>query len=108
MKLIYIIKIVFLLSLNFISPVHLLAQDYEKENSLSALIDATSKVNVIYKNKNEYTESVRRYREILSKVKSIKYETLNLNDQVDYDLLVSHIKTRIFEYDTIKLYTLQL
>ena len=106
MKLIYIIKIVFLLSLNFISPVHLLAQDYEKENSLSALIDATSKVNVIYKNKNEYTESVRRYREILSKVKSIKYETLNLNDQVDYDLLVSHIKTRIFEYDTIKLYTL--
>ena len=106
MKLIYIIKIVFLLSLNFISPMHLLAQDYEKENSLSALIDATSKVNVIYKNKNEYTESVRRYREILSKVKSIKYETLNLNDQVDYDLLVSHIKTRIFEYDTIKLYTL--
>ena len=106
MKLIYIIKIVFLLSLNFISPVHLLAQDHEKENSLSALIDATSKVNVIYKNKNEYTESVRRYREILSKVKSIKYETLNLNDQVDYDLLVSHIKTRIFEYDTIKLYTL--
>ena len=106
MKLIYIIKFVFLLSLNFISPMHLLAQDYEKENSLSALIDATSKVNVIYKNKNEYTESVRRYREILSKVKSIKYETLNLNDQVDYDLLVSHIKTRIFEYDTIKLYTL--
>tara|TARA_B100002019_G_C21244891_1_gene587741 strand:- start:228 stop:1847 length:1620 start_codon:yes stop_codon:yes gene_type:complete len=86
--------------------VHLLAQDHEKENSLSELIDATSKVNVIYKNKNEYTESVRRYREILSKVKSIKYETLNLNDQVDYDLLVSHIKTRIFEYDTIKLYTL--
>ena len=106
MKLIYIIKIVFLLSLNFISPVYLLAQDHEKENSLSALIDATSKVNVIYKNKNEYTESVRRYREILSKVKSIKYETLNLNDQVDYDLLVPHIKTRIFEYDTIKLYTL--
>ena len=106
MKLIYIIKIVFLLSFNSISPVHLLAQDHEKENSLSELIDATSKVNVIYKNKNEYTESVRRYREILSKVKSIKYETLNLNDQVDYDLLVSHIKTRIFEYDTIKLYTL--
>ena len=106
MKLIYIIKIVFLLPLNFISPVHLLAQDYEKENSLSALIDATSKVNVIYKNKNEYTESVRRYREILSKAKLIKYETLNLNDQVDYDLLISHIKTRIFEYDTIKLYTL--
>ena len=31
---------------------------------------------------------------------------MSLNDQVDYDLLISHVKTKIFEYETIKLYTL--
>ena len=106
MKVIYIIKIAFLLSSSFVFPVQVLAQEYAKENLLSALIDATSKVKIIYKNKKEYSEAVTRYREILSSAQSIEYETLNLDDQVDYDLLISHIKTKIFEYDTIKLYTL--
>jgi len=106
MKVIYIIKIAFLLSSSFVFPVQVLAQEHAKENSLSALIDATSKVKIIYKNKKEYSEAVTRYREILSSAQSIEYETLNLDDQVDYDLLISHIKTKIFEYDTIKLYTL--
>ena len=106
MKVIYIIKIAFLLSSSFVFPVQVLAQEHAKENSLSALIDATSKVKIIYKNKIEYSEAVTRYREILSSAQSIEYETLNLDDQVDYDLLISHIKTKIFEYDTIKLYTL--
>ena len=106
MKVIYIIKIAFLLSSSFVFTVQVLAQEHAKENSLSALIDATSKVKIIYKNKIEYSEAVTRYREILSSAQSIEYETLNLDDQVDYDLLISHIKTKIFEYDTIKLYTL--
>ena len=106
MKVIYIIKIAFLLSSSFDFPVQVLAQEHAKENSLSALIDATSKVKIIYKNKKEYSEAVKRYREILSSAESIEYETLNLDDQVDYDLLISYIKTKIFEYDTIKLYTL--
>ena len=106
MKVIYIIKIAFLLSSSFVFPVQVLAQEYAKENLLSALIDATSKVKIIYKNKKEYSEAVTRYREILSSAQSLDYETLNLDDQVDYDLLISHIKTKIFEYDTIKLYTL--
>ena len=106
MKVIYIIKIAFLLSSSFVFPVQVLAQEHAKENSLSALIDATSKVKIIYKNKKEYSEAVTRYREILSSAQSIEYETLNLDDQVDYDLLISYIKTKIFEYDTIKLYTL--
>ena len=106
MKVIYIIKIAFLLSSSFVFPVQVLAQEYAKENLLSALIDATSKVKIIYKNKKEYSEAVTRYREILSSAQSIEYETLNLDDQVDYDLLISYIKTKIFEYDTIKLYTL--
>ena len=106
MKVIYIIKIAFLLSSSFVFPVQVLAQEHAKENSLSALIDATSKVKIIYKNKKEYSEAVTRYREILSSAQSIEYEKLNLDDQVDYDLLISYIKTKIFEYDTIKLYTL--
>ena len=106
MKVIYIIKIAFLLSSSFVFPVQVLAQEHAKENSLSALIDATSKVKIIYKNKKEYSEAVTRYREILSSAQSIEFETLNLDDQVDYDLLISYIKTKIFEYDTIKLYTL--
>ena len=106
MKVIYNIKIAFLLSSTFVFLVQVLAQENAKENSLSALIDATSKVKVIYKDKKEYSEAVRRYREILSNAQAIEYESLNLDDQVDYDLLISHIKTKIFEYDTIKLYTL--
>tara|TARA_B100001027_G_scaffold178066_1_gene129353 strand:- start:428 stop:601 length:174 start_codon:yes stop_codon:yes gene_type:complete len=49
MKVIYIIKIAFLLSSSFVFPVQVLAQEHAKENSLSALIDATSKVKIILK-----------------------------------------------------------
>ena len=106
MRIFYLSKIVFLFFLNFVFLVQPKAQEDAIENSLTALIDATSEIRVTTKNKKEYSEAVRQYKDILSSVRSIQYETLSLNDQVDYDLLISHVKTKIFEYETIKLYTL--
>ena len=106
MRIFYLSKIIFFFFSNFVFLVEAKAQEDAIENSLTALIDATSEIRVTTKNKKEYSAAVRQYKDILSSARSIQYETLSLNDQVDYDLLISHVKTKIFEYETIKLYTL--
>ena len=97
MRIFYLNKIVFFFFLNFVFFAQTKAQEDAIENSLTALIDATSEIRVTTKNKKEYSAAVRQYKDILSSARSIQYETLSLNDQVDYDLLISHVKTKIFE-----------
>ena len=44
------------------------------------------------------------YRSVLEKVKRIDRARLGLDDQVDHDLLVAHVRTRLFEMETLRLH----
>ncbi|MDP6578540.1 MAG: DUF885 family protein [Candidatus Marinimicrobia bacterium] len=82
----------------------LIAGDREDSEELHSLIDRALEVFVPTKSEKEYQEAVEHYKSILNEIESIDYTVLSLDDQVDYDLLVAHLKTRIFEYDIIELY----
>lgn len=44
------------------------------------------------------------YRAVLEDAKRIDRTRLNLDDQVDHDLLISHVRTRLFEMETLRLH----
>jgi uncharacterized protein (DUF885 family) len=44
------------------------------------------------------------YRAVLEKARRIDRSRLGLDDQVDYDLLVAHVRTRLFEMETVRLH----
>jgi uncharacterized protein (DUF885 family) len=44
------------------------------------------------------------YRGLLDEAKRIDQGRLNLDDQVDHDLLIAHLRTRLFEMETIRLH----
>jgi hypothetical protein len=44
------------------------------------------------------------YRAVLDKLKGVDRERLSLDDQVDHDLLVAHLRTRLFEMETLRLH----
>ena len=44
------------------------------------------------------------YRSVLEKLKQIDRARLGLDDQVDHDLLVAHVRTRLFEMETLRLH----
>jgi uncharacterized protein (DUF885 family) len=52
----------------------------------------------------DYTAAAADYRGVLDKVKGIDRERLSLDDQVDHDLLVAHLRTRLFEMETLRLH----
>ncbi|OYZ16558.1 MAG: hypothetical protein B7Y35_01065 [Sphingomonadales bacterium 28-64-96] len=44
------------------------------------------------------------YRAVLGEAQRIDRTRLNLDDQVDHDLLIAHVRTRLFEMETIRLH----
>ncbi len=44
------------------------------------------------------------YRAVLEEAKRIDRTRLNLDDQVDHDLLIAHVRTRLFEMETLRLH----
>lgn len=79
------------------------ASDAER---LHALIDEAAAIRVESRDDAGYSAAAERYRQVLTALEEVDYERLGLDDQVDHDLLVSHARTRIFEYDELKLHTL--
>jgi uncharacterized protein (DUF885 family) len=51
-----------------------------------------------------FTAAADTYRSVLDKVKRIDRDRLGLDDQVDYDLLLAHVRTRLFEMETLRLH----
>jgi uncharacterized protein (DUF885 family) len=51
-----------------------------------------------------FTAAGDAYREVLDKAHAIERARLGLDDQVDHDLLVAHVRTRLFEMETIRLH----
>ena len=49
-----------------------------------------------------YAAAAASWRGILDELKGVDRAALGLDDQVDYDLLESHAKTRLYELDVLK------
>lgn len=54
----------------------------------------------------EYQAALADYKEILAGLERIDRAALGLDDQVDYDLLMGEVRTKIFEVETVELYKL--
>jgi uncharacterized protein (DUF885 family) len=52
----------------------------------------------------DHSAAAAAYRGVLDKLKGIDRERLSLDDQVDHDLLVAHLRTRLFEMETLRLH----
>ncbi len=74
---------------------------------LSGLIEESLAVRVQSRAAEEYAAAVATYRSVLRRLDALERDSLSLDDQVDYDLLRGHLRTRIFEYAEIELFRLQ-
>lgn len=82
------------------------AQTNEDSVKLSELVSEVSRISVPTKSESEYRSALETYKDIENRLQVVDYERLDLDDQVDYDLLKSHLKTNIYEIDTVELYKL--
>ncbi len=71
---------------------------------LHALIERALAIEPETRLEADYLLAAEEYRQVLAEVEGIDYDALSLDDQVDLELLVAHVRTRIFEYEDLKLY----
>jgi uncharacterized protein (DUF885 family) len=72
--------------------------------ALEALIADALGVNAGEPGTPGFAAAAGAYRDVLEKALAIDRARLGLDDQVDYDLLVAHVRTRLFEMETIRLH----
>ncbi|WP_158512710.1 DUF885 family protein [Sphingobium sp. SYK-6] len=51
-----------------------------------------------------FAAAAEAYRGVLAKARQIDRDRLGLDDQVDHDLLIAHVRTRLFEMETLRLH----
>ncbi len=71
---------------------------------LQGLVSEALAVSVRTRAADEYRDAAARFRDILERLASIDREGLGLDDQVDHELLEAHLRTRIFEYEELRLH----
>lgn len=71
---------------------------------LQQLVREALSVDLSTRSPEQYRAASESYRELLSRLSEVEYRRLGLDDQVDYSLLESHLRTRIFEIDTVGLH----
>jgi uncharacterized protein (DUF885 family) len=79
-------------------------QPVSSPHVLEALIAEALAVSAGEPGTPAFTAAADAYRGVLEKATAIDRGRLGLDDQVDYDLLVAHVRTRLFEMDTIRLH----
>ncbi len=74
---------------------------------LDDLIAEALAVRVETRAASEYAAAAATYRDVLARLATVDRASLGLDDQVDYDLLRGHLRTRVFEYSEIELFRVQ-
>lgn len=74
---------------------------------LAGLIQETIAVRIETRAAAQYSAAAATYRDVLIRLDVLDRDVLSLDDQIDYDLLRGHLRTRIFEYAEIELFRLQ-
>ncbi len=64
-------------------------------------------VSILEHAEDEYSAALAEYKAVLADLENIDYDALSHDEQVDYDLLSGEVKSRAFEIETVKLYTLR-
>lgn len=75
--------------------------------TLDDLITEALAVRVETRAASEYAAAAATYRDVLARLATVDRDGLGLDDQVDYDLLRGHLRTRVFEYSEIELFRVQ-
>jgi hypothetical protein len=83
-----------------------LADERDAGEALQAAADRFFDVKITERSAGEYATALAEYRAVEAMLDTIDTETLSLDEQVDHSLLLGEVRTRIFEIDTVKLYTL--
>ncbi len=84
----------------------LVAQASSSHALLLELIDEVSGISAGTRSEEEYRSASADYRRIQIGLQQVRYDALDLQDQVDYELLDAHVRRQIFEIDTVQLYKL--
>lgn len=76
------------------------------QQKLQSLVDKLETITIPTQSEKEYRTALQAYKEIRESLNDVNYESLGLEGQVDYDLLKSHVRTNIYEIETVELYKL--
>lgn len=71
---------------------------------LAELVTAAQQVRIPTRAAAEYDAASATYRALLRRLATVDRASLGRDDQVDYDLLSAHLRTRAFEIDSLKLH----
>ncbi|PKD43094.1 DUF885 family protein [Rhodohalobacter barkolensis] len=82
------------------------AQSNEDSAKLTDLVSKVSQISVPTKSESEYQRALEAYKNIEQELQDVGYAQLGLDEQVDYELLQSHLKTNIYEIENVELYKL--
>ncbi|MEO1202239.1 MAG: DUF885 family protein, partial [Pseudomonadota bacterium] len=80
--------------------------DQSPSEALHALIDRALGIAPESRLEADYLLAAEEYKAVLADAEGIDYDALSLDDQVDLELLVAYVRTRVFEYEDLKLYRL--
>lgn len=75
-------------------------------SALEAAADRYFSVTVTERSPQEYSTALAEYKSVQTELEALDYDALSLDDQVDHALLMSEIRTKIFEIETVRLHTL--
>ncbi len=71
---------------------------------LRRLVEDAIAVSIPTHAAEEYEAASREYGRIHEELQELDYESLDLQDQVDYDILLGEVRTQVFEIDTVGLF----
>lgn len=80
------------------------AQSPTPSQVLAALVTETARITIPTRAATEYAAASAAYRSALTRLRAVDRKALGRDDQVDYDLLDAHLRTRAFEIDSLKLH----
>ncbi len=73
---------------------------------LAELISAAGEIETPTQGAAEFKSAVKSYRRLLERLAAVDRTELGIDDEIDYDLLEAHLKTRLFEIESIGLHQL--
>ena len=72
--------------------------------NLTQLIDETLAVRVESRSPAEYKEAIKTYKSLIKRLSGLDQDELSDDDRIDLELLSSHLETRLFEIETLRLH----
>lgn len=80
------------------------AQAPADASPLASLVAEAARVRTPTRSAREYAAASASYRDLLGRLRAIDRSSLGRDDQVDYDLLDAHLRTRAFEIDSLRVH----